>query len=41
MIYMTKYDLTEKYPNLKAVVDNVLSIDSIKKWVENRPKTDL
>lgn len=39
--HMTKYDLTEKYPNLKKVVDTVLSIESIKKWIEKRPKTDL
>lgn len=38
---MAKFDVTEKYPNLQAVVKNVLSIASIKKWVENRPKTDL
>ncbi|XP_055705974.1 glutathione S-transferase [Phlebotomus papatasi] len=39
--YMTKTDLTEKYPNLKAVVDNVLGIESIKAWVEKRPVTEV
>lgn len=39
--YMAKFDLTSEYPNLKKVIDNVLSIESIKKWVEKRPKSDL
>lgn len=39
--YMAKRNLTEGYPNLQKVVDNVLSLDAIKKWVENRPKTEL
>ena len=39
--YMAKRNLTEGYPNLQKVVDNVLSVDGIKKWVENRPKTEL
>lgn len=39
--YMTKQDLTAKYPNLKKVVDNVLALESIKKWVAKRPVTDL
>jgi prostaglandin-H2 D-isomerase / glutathione transferase len=40
MSFVAKYDLTEKYGNLKKVVDNVMAIDSVKKWVEKRPKTD-
>lgn len=39
--YMTKQDITANYPNLKKVVDNVLAIESIKKWVAERPQTDL
>lgn len=39
--YMAKRNLTEGYPNLQKVVDNVLSVDAIKKWVETRPKTEL
>ncbi|CRK93022.1 CLUMA_CG006591, isoform A [Clunio marinus] len=35
--YMVKYDFVAKYPNLKKVVDNVLSVDNIKKWIEKRP----
>ena len=40
MSYMAKQDLISKYPNLKKVTENVHSIDSIKKWVAKRPKTD-
>ncbi|KAG5668485.1 hypothetical protein PVAND_016424 [Polypedilum vanderplanki] len=29
----------ENYPNIKKVVDNVLAIENIKKWVETRPDT--
>ena len=28
------------YPGLKAVYDNVVSQPNIKKWLEERPKTD-
>lgn len=37
---MAKMDIIEKRANLKKVVDNVLAIESIKKWVEKRPKTE-
>lgn len=39
--YMAKVDLVEKYPNLKAVVDNVVSLEPIKAWLEKRPQTDV
>lgn len=39
--YMAKFDLLEKYPNLKSVVDNVNGIDAIKVWIAKRPVTDL
>lgn len=41
MNFMAKQDLTEKHANLKKVTTNVLAIDSIKKWVAKRPKTDV
>jgi len=41
MNYMAKFDLIAKYPNLKHVVDNVLKIDSIAKWIAKRPETEL
>lgn len=31
----------DQYPSLKKVVDNVESIESIKKWISERPVTDL
>lgn len=40
MNFMAKQDLTAKYPNLKKVQENVHSIESIKKWVAKRPKTE-
>jgi prostaglandin-H2 D-isomerase / glutathione transferase len=40
MSFMAKQDITEKHANLKKVTTNVLAIDSIKKWVAKRPKTD-
>lgn len=39
--FMTKQDLIEKYPNLKALKEKVLAVDSIKKWIEKRPVTEL
>lgn len=41
MNFHAKKDLTANYENLKKLVDNVLNIDSIKKWVAKRPVTDL
>jgi len=41
MNYMSKKDLTANHPHLKQVVDNVLAIESIKKWVAKRPETEL
>lgn len=32
-------DLTEGYPNIKALKDNVFNTKGIKEWVEKRPKT--
>lgn len=40
MNYMAKQDLLEKSANLKKVTTNVYAIDSIKKWIAKRPKTD-
>jgi len=37
--YMAHYDLTAKYPFLKKVVENVHAIESIKKWIAERPET--
>lgn len=39
--FFVKRDMIEGYPNLKAVTENVLAIDSIKEWVAKRPTTDL
>lgn len=39
--YMAKRNLTDGYPNLKQVVENTLAVESIKKWVEKRPQSDL
>lgn len=39
--YLTKTELVSPYENLRKVVDNVNSIESIKKWIDNRPKTDI
>lgn len=36
----TNPDLIANYPNVQAVVDNVLAVESIKNWVKNRPQTD-
>lgn len=41
MNYMAGINLTEKTPYLQKVIDNVLSIEQVKKWVEKRPVTDL
>ena len=40
MCYMTKQDLTAKYPNLKKVTENVYSLEGIKKWIAKRPKQE-
>lgn len=37
---MAKFDITEKYENLKALKDKVLALPKIKTWVEARPKTE-
>jgi prostaglandin-H2 D-isomerase / glutathione transferase len=39
--YMTKTDLTAEHEHLKQVVQNVVGIESIKGWIEKRPKTDV
>lgn len=39
--YMAKTDLIEKYASLKAVVENVHSLEPIKAWLEKRPPTDV
>lgn len=38
--FMTKQDLVANHENLKAVVTNVLEQESIKTWIEKRPKTE-
>lgn len=40
MNYMAGFDLTEKHANLKKVVDNVSGVESIKAWLEKRPKNE-
>nr|QWV59559.1 glutathione S-transferase sigma 2 [Lasioderma serricorne] len=37
---MAKVDLTEKFPNLQAVKNNVLAISQIKEWVAVRPESE-
>ncbi|KAG4070466.1 hypothetical protein HA402_005698 [Bradysia odoriphaga] len=37
---MIKPDFLDHYPNLKKVVDNVRSIESIKAWIAKRPVTE-
>ena len=39
--YMTKSDLVANHPNLQRVVDNVTSIESIRSWIDKRPKTEI
>lgn len=39
--YMTKTNLTEKYPNLQKVIENVTSLDAVKAWIEKRPQTEV
>jgi len=39
--YMTKPELLANSPNLQAVVDNVLAVESIKEWVSKRPASEL
>lgn len=39
--FMAKRDIVAGHPNLKKLVDNVLGLDSIKKWVAKRPVTEL
>jgi prostaglandin-H2 D-isomerase / glutathione transferase len=42
LILMTKNpDIYSEYPALLRVVENVESIDSIKKWIAERPVTDM
>lgn len=40
MSFMAKQDLTAKHANLRKVTENVLAIESIKKWVAKRPKSE-
>lgn len=39
--FVTSQDLTAKYPNLKAVKNNVMAIENIKKWVAKRPVSQM
>ncbi|KAK7866820.1 hypothetical protein R5R35_005250 [Gryllus longicercus] len=36
----TKYDITDGYPLIKALVKKVENLPRIKAWIEKRPKTD-
>lgn len=38
--YMMERDITDGYPGLKKVVESVLKIESIAKWVAKRPVTE-
>ncbi|XP_044598877.1 glutathione S-transferase-like [Cotesia glomerata] len=38
--FMTKFDITEKHENLKALKEKVLVLPKIKAWVEKRPQTE-
>lgn len=38
--FMTKFDITEKHENLKALKEKVLALPKIKAWVEKRPQTE-
>nr|QHU80030.1 glutathione S-transferase S2 [Bemisia tabaci] len=37
---MAKFDITEKYPSIKALKDKVLAVPAIKGWVAKRPATE-
>ncbi|XP_070500455.1 glutathione S-transferase-like [Chironomus tepperi] len=39
--YLTKLDLLENFPNLRQVVDNVLSNENIQKYIAQRPVTEV
>jgi len=39
--FMAKFDITEKYENLKALKTKVLALPKIKTWIETRPKSDV
>lgn len=38
--FMTKFDITEKYENLKQLNSKILDLPNIKAWVAKRPVTD-
>jgi prostaglandin-H2 D-isomerase / glutathione transferase len=38
--YLTKRDVLTDYPHLKGIVESVVNIEAIKKWISKRPKTD-
>jgi prostaglandin-H2 D-isomerase / glutathione transferase len=37
---VAKKDMIADYPNLQKLVENVKSIESIKKWIANRPESE-
>jgi len=39
--YLTKLDLLENFPNLRQVVDNVISNENIQKYIAQRPVTEV
>ena len=41
MNYMTKQDLTAGHENLRKIVNNVMSLESIANWVTKRPLTEM
>lgn len=34
------FEIPDSHPHLKQVLTNASNVDSIEKWIENRPKTD-
>lgn len=38
--FCAEIDITKNAPNLKKIIEKVSKIESIKKWVEKRPKTN-
>lgn len=39
MNWMTEQDILANYPNLKKIVDDITSVENIKKWIAERPVT--
>lgn len=39
--YLAKQDLTVDHPNLRQVVDNVINLDGVQNWINQRPATEI